>query len=51
MQLTFVQTGYVIIDSRYSKNAEIAMCKHIQNGQNFRPKTQKQSTGVDKSCT
>ena len=37
MQLVFVQTYYVNVDLRYSKNAEIT-CKHIQNGQKVRPK-------------
>ena len=35
--LVFVQTCYVNVDLRYSKNAEIT-CKHIQNGQKVRPK-------------
>ena len=38
MQLVFVETYYVSVDSRYSKNAEITMLKDIQIGQNVRPK-------------
>ena len=38
MQLVFVQSCYVNIDSRYSKNGEITTCQHIQNGENVRPK-------------
>ena len=37
IQLVFVQTCYVNIDSRYSKNADITTCEYIQNGQNVRP--------------
>ena len=37
MQLVFVETYYVNVDSRYSKNREITKCKHIQNGQDKRP--------------
>ena len=56
MQLVFVQTCYVNIDSRYSKNAEITTCEYIQNGQNLRPKNTlkyllSMNTEVDKPCT
>ena len=38
MQLVFVQTCYVNVNSRYSRNGEITRGKHIHNGQNVRPK-------------
>ena len=38
MQLVFVQTWYVNVVSRNSKNAEIATCKQTQNGQNIKAK-------------
>ena len=63
MQLVFVQTCYVNLDSRYRKkckqiqngvNGAITMSKQIQNGQNFRPKNTSKywlsmNTGADKS--